>query len=60
MHFMQNTDSQAKVACSGKFADARMGTQVAGRSQVVNKAGEHRNHNQVEIAAIFTFDLVRS
>ena len=56
---MRNSDSSAKIACSGKVLGGRDGKQVAGKSQG-GKAGVHRHRNQGGIAAICTYDLVHS
>ena len=53
---MQNSDSSAKIACSGIVVGARVGKLVAGKSQVGTAAGEHRHRN----LAICTYDLVHS
>ena len=56
---MQNSDSSAKIACSGNVADARVGKLVAGKSRV-GTAGEHRHRNQAGIAVTCTCDLFHS
>ena len=56
---MRNSDSSAKIACSGKVVGARDGKQVAGKSQV-GKAGVHRHRNPAAIEAICTYDQVHS
>ena len=59
LHSVRNSDSSAKIACSGKVVGARDGKQVAGKSQV-GKAGVHRHRNPAGIAAICTYDQVHS
>ena len=56
---MRNSDSSAKIACSGNVVGARDGKQVAGKSQG-GKAGVRRHRNPAAIEAICTYDQVHS
>ena len=56
---VRNSDSSAKIACSGKVVGARDGKQVAGKSQG-GRAGVHRHRNPAAIEAICTYDQVHS